>query len=114
MTTVHHCEQSNCEHIELHRPHPVSDPLCRELQVGGLGASGGEDELVGGCTSSGKCGWNGGGEEGMNGGASCGGSSDISLFEEDRSDKWYNDEHIYSRIIVAGGGGGSASSSRPD
>lgn len=39
---------------------------------------------------------------------------DISLFGEDGSDKWYSDEHIYSRIIVAGGGGGSASSSRPD
>lgn len=58
-------------------------------------------------------GWNGGGSA-SSPAAGGGGSTDISLYGEEGSSQWKNDNHLYSRIIVAGGGGGSGLNKSPD
>lgn len=73
---------------------------------------------VGESPSSMNGGWNGGGSgtefafdrKAVGGG----GSTDIPLYGEEGSSNWNNDDHLYSRIIVAGAGGGSATCSRDD
>ena len=55
-------------------------------------------------------GWNGGGNGAVGSGAysSGGGATDISLQGTINSTTWKENNHLYSRVIVAGGGGGHA------
>lgn len=68
---------------------------------------------VGGSSKSSSGGWNGGGSA-KHPAAGGGGSSDVSLFGEEGSTNWSNNDHLYSRIIVAGGGGGSGHTNYSD
>lgn len=74
---------------------------------------------VGECPNSMNGGWNGGGSgsayQSSYVAAGGGGSTDISLYGEEGSSNWNNQNHLYSRIIVAGAGGGSSLDSQyPD
>ncbi|KAK8834527.1 hypothetical protein M9Y10_010634 [Tritrichomonas musculus] len=66
---------------------------------------------VGECPNGLKGGWNGGGSAKKYKKytpAGGGGATDISLYGEEGSSNWNNEDHLYSRIIVAGAGGGSS------
>ena len=69
------------------------------IYVGNIG-----DKKANDCSANPDAGWNGGGFRCH--GAAGGGATDISLYGTAGSTEWKNDNHLYSRIIVAGGGGG--------
>ncbi|MBR4984437.1 MAG: hypothetical protein IKY83_01685, partial [Proteobacteria bacterium] len=80
----------------------LTSPKTLYVYVGNIG-----DKKASNCSEYPDAGWNGGGREAYSchGGAG-GGATDIALYGTAGSSEWYNDDHLYSRIIVAGGGGG--------